>query len=54
MDKIPLEDATAQNNTIRLYGQEISIVEGGSIDKINQLIDWCRELQEKVFKLEGK
>ena len=54
MDKIPIEDATAVDNEVKLFGQVISVVEGGNIDKINQLIDWCRELQEKVFKLEGK
>ena len=68
MDKIPIEDATAQDNIVKLYGQEISVVDGGNIDKINQLIEWCRELQtrdkkrfdmiielaERVSKLEGK
>ncbi len=54
MDKIPIEDATPVDNELKLFGQVISVVEGGNIDKINQLIDWCRELQEKIFKLEGK
>jgi len=54
MDKIPIKDATVEDNELKLYGQAISVVEGGNIDKINQLIDWCRELQEEIFKLKGK
>ena len=54
MDKIPIQDAKVTDNELKLYGNVISTVEGGSIDKINQLIDWCRELQEEIFKLKGK
>jgi len=60
MDKIPLSEVKEQLNPASgqmvktLFGLRISDCEYANAEKVNDLIDWCRELQEKVFKLEGK
>lgn len=55
MDKIPLEEIkTGKNGMSILYGVELSKCEEANAEKINDLIEWCRELDERVFKLEGK
>ena len=54
MDKIPLEEAKSEGGQLRLYGIALTKAEEANAEKINDLIEWCRELQEKVFKLESK
>ena len=55
MDKIPLDKIEVNDDGQPvLYGVILSKCEEANAEKINDLIDWCRELQEKIFKLEGK
>ena len=55
MDKIPLEEVKeSKTGKLSLFGIYMSKCDYANIEKTNQLIDWNRELQEKVFKLEGK
>jgi len=60
MDKIPLNEIKEEFNpatgkqVLTLFGIRITDSEFANAEKINDLIDWCRELQEKVFKLGGK
>ena len=54
MDKIPLEDAKTEGGQIRLYGIALTKAEEANAEKINDLIGWCRELQERLITLENK
>lgn len=56
MDKIPIQmfQQSPGDETYRLGTLELTKAEYANAEKINDLIDWCRELQEKIFKLEGK
>ena len=55
MDKIPLTEVKEwPDGTRTLYDITITESEYANAEKINQLIEWNRELQEKVFKLGGK
>ena len=61
MDKIPLEKLTEGENGDFAYlnknGQPIMIIsktEYANGEKINQLIDWCRNLQTRLENLELK
>jgi len=55
MDKIPLEEIKkGKNGEPVLYGVVLSKCEEANAEKINDLIDWCRQLDERLFKLEGK
>jgi len=55
MDKIPLEQVKeSEKGKLSLFGIYMSKCDYANIEKTNQLIDWCRELQEDLFKVKGK
>ena len=56
MDKIPIKEMTYSPGDDSYHLGTITIPKGeyATLEKVNQLIDWCRELQEEVFKLKGK
>jgi len=56
MDKIPIQliQDSPGNETYHLGTLELTKAEFANAEKINDLIDWCRELDERLFKLEGK
>jgi len=55
MDTIPLSEVKElPDGTRKLYDISITECEYANAEKINDLIEWCRELQERLFKLEGK
>ena len=55
MDKIPLDEIVRKGpKSSYLYGIKISKCEEANGEKINQLIDWCRELSDRLNKIEGK
>ena len=54
MDKIPLEDTNSKEDKKYLYGIELTKAEEANAEKINDLIGWCRDLQERLIILENK
>jgi len=61
MDKIPLEKLTEGEDGSFAYLDKnqnpiltISKDEYANAEKINQLIDWSRELSDRLAKVEGK
>jgi len=55
MDKIPLTEVKQWPDGKRtLYDIPITECEYANAEKVNQLIDWNRELQDRLIKVEGK
>ena len=56
IDKIPIQllNEDPVSETYSLGTVEISKGEYANSEKINDLIEWCRELQDRLIKLEGK
>ena len=56
MDKIPINMVSQSpgEEIFHLGTLELSKGEYANSEKINDLIEWCRELQDRLIKLEGK
>ena len=56
VDKIPIETMTYSpgDESYHLGTLEISKGEFANSEKINEIIEWNRDLQERLFKLEQK
>lgn len=58
MDKIPIEmfnESGEPGSEVYSCGSlTISKAEFANAEKINDLIEWCRELQSQLIKIEGK
>lgn len=56
MDKIPIHMLSELPGEETFHCGTITLSKGeyANAEKINQLVDWCRELQEKIILLEGK
>lgn len=53
MDKIPLDEIkTKKNGKMTLFGIDIRKSEYANSEKINQLIEWNRELQTRLENIE--
>ena len=56
MDKIPIHmlSESPGDETFRCGTLVLTKAEYANAEKINQLVDWCRELQEQLLKIEGR
>jgi len=58
MDKIPInmfnESGEPGAEVYSCGSLTITKTEYANVEKINDLIEWCRELQERLIKIEGK
>jgi len=56
VDKIPLKEMSFSpgDESYHLGSLTISKSEYAYLEKTNQIVDWCRELQERLIKVEGK
>ena len=55
MDKIPIHmlSESPGDETFHCGTLVLTKAEYANAEKINQLVDWCRELQERLLKFEG-
>jgi len=58
MDKIPIEmfneSGEPGGETFSCGSLTITKAEFANAEKINDLIEWCREIQSQLIKIEGK
>ena len=56
VDKIPIETITYSpgDESYHLGTLEISKGEYANSEKINEIVEWVRDLQERLFKVEKK
>lgn len=54
MDKIHLDEAKLEGGQLKLFGMALTKVDEAWAEKMNQVIDWLRELEDFKNRTEGK